>query len=144
MDCLGGLPICGHPSNGESFQTASVSNQSLIDFLSGKLAGGVDKIELSPDQVREIIHGLREPKKFPPVDEPNLSATKELKVLKQYCRLGDYVGRVFNDLKLHNTDAPLPKRAAELVELLERKVVMGLWLTPSRRSHIVSATKGEI
>ncbi|KAH6669843.1 hypothetical protein B0J14DRAFT_671481 [Halenospora varia] len=82
------------------------------------LAGGVDKIELSPDQVREIIQGLQEPKKFPPTDEPESSVTKELTVLKHHCRLGDYAGRVFNDLKLHNTDAPLPKLATELVELL--------------------------
>ena len=117
MDSLQNLPFHDHPSNGESFETASVSNQSLIDLLNGKLAGGVDKIELSADQVREIIQGLQEPKKFPPTDEPESSATKELRVLKHHCRLGDYAGRFFNYLKLHNTDAPLPKLATELVEL---------------------------
>jgi hypothetical protein len=121
MDSLQNLPFHDHPSNSESFQTASVSNQSLIDLLNGKLAGGVDKIELSPDQVREMIQGLQEPKKFPPTDEPESSATKELTVLKHHCRLGDYAGRVFNDLKLYNTDAPLPKLATELVELLEEE-----------------------
>lgn len=106
------------PFYSKPFQTASASHQSSIDVLNGKLAGGVDKIELSPDQVGEIIQGLQEPKKFPPTDEPEWSATKELKVLKHYCRLGDYAGRVFNDLKLHITDAPLPKLARELVELI--------------------------
>ncbi|RDL33076.1 uncharacterized protein BP5553_08515 [Venustampulla echinocandica] len=118
MDSLQNLPFHDHPSNVESFQTSSISNQSLIDLLNGKLAGGVDTIELLPDQVREIIQGLQEPKKFPPTDEPESSATKELTVLKHHCRLGDYTGRVFNDRKLHNTDAPLPKLATELVELL--------------------------
>ncbi len=69
MDSLQNLPFHDYASNGESFQMASVSNQSLIDLLNCKLAGGVDKIELSPDQVKEIIQGLQEPKKFPPTDE---------------------------------------------------------------------------
>ncbi|KAL3424174.1 hypothetical protein PVAG01_03455 [Phlyctema vagabunda] len=55
---------------------------------------------------------------FPPPNKPEPSATKELKVLKQYCRLGDYAGRVFNDLKLYNVDAPLPKLATDLAKLL--------------------------
>ncbi|KAH8820268.1 hypothetical protein F5884DRAFT_865972 [Xylogone sp. PMI_703] len=118
MDSLHNLHLHDPPSGGGSFQTASVSHQSLIELLNGKLAGGADKIELSADQVREIIQGLRVPQKFPPIDEPESSATKELAVLKHHCRLGDYAGRIFNDLKFHNTDAPLPKLATELVELL--------------------------
>lgn len=110
-----------HPSKGDSFQTASISNQSLIELLNGKLASGADKIELSPDQVKDIIQGFREPEKSPPANPPESSATKELAILKQHCRLGDYAGRVFNDLKFHRTDAPLPKLATELVELLGKE-----------------------
>jgi hypothetical protein len=70
MDSLQNLPFHDHPSNGQSFQTVSVSNQSLIDLLNGKLAGSVDKIGLSSDQIREIIQGLQEPRNFRRTNEP--------------------------------------------------------------------------
>lgn len=65
MGPLQNLPFLDHPSNGESFQTVSGSNQALIDLLRGKLAGGIDKIELSSNSGQGDNPGHSRTEKFP-------------------------------------------------------------------------------
>jgi hypothetical protein len=62
MDSLQNLPFHDHPSNSESFQTASVSNQSLIDLLNGKLAG--EPSTTSTGIIRLLQHSVQESATF--------------------------------------------------------------------------------
>ncbi|KAL8897191.1 MAG: hypothetical protein Q9207_007335 [Kuettlingeria erythrocarpa] len=123
--------------------------QSLIEILTGKLDSGADTIEqfllsLSPhspfslwesaqitlpkDKVLDIIKQLSPPEKSkaPQPSDPKLAMVEdELKKYKFYARLGDYAGKVFNDLKSLGYDSEVLVRAAHLSEDLEKDVARG-------------------
>ncbi|KAI9730955.1 MAG: hypothetical protein M1818_008030 [Claussenomyces sp. TS43310] len=87
----------------ESVQTPPVSSaQSLIELFTGKLGSDADNITLSKAEVRDIIQHLEpsvESTAQVPTYRESGEVEDELKKLKAQCRLGDYAGRVFNDLK---------------------------------------------
>jgi hypothetical protein len=55
----------------------------------------------------------------------HVRAKKELKVLKAHCRLGDYAGKVYNDLKEHTIDQPLPEHSTDLSIIFKQVAQMG-------------------
>jgi hypothetical protein len=92
------------------------------------LVGEPDNISMSCVEVREIILHLP-PRAAATADTTNnrelIDAKNELKVLKAHCRLGDYAGKVYNDLKEHTTDQPLPKHSTDLSTIFKQVAQKG-------------------
>jgi hypothetical protein len=117
-----------HSTRSEAVQTPSASTQSLIERLAGMLVGEPDNISLSCAEVREIILYLQPPTEANADTTNNrelIEAKNELKVLNAHRRLGDYASKVYNDLKEHTTDQPLPKYATTLSRLFQQEAHTG-------------------
>jgi hypothetical protein len=87
-----------------------------------------DNISMSCAEVRKIILHLQSLASATAATTNNrelIEAKNELKVLKAHCRLGDYAGKVYNDLKEHITDQPLPKHSTDLSIIFKQVVQKG-------------------
>lgn len=125
---LGDLPVRERRPLEAYLPLPASKSQSLIELLTGKLISGADTITLPKDQVLEIIQHLSYPEK----SEAAVSCSRELaevkeelKTIKAHCRLGDYAGKVFNDLKHLAWDSKVRMRAEDLAEELEQDVTRG-------------------
>ena len=101
-------------------------SESLIELLTGKL--GAENITLPKDKVLEIIQRLSSPEG----SEATVSCARELaevkdelKILKAHVRLGDYAGKIYNDLQHLCWDSKMRLRAEDLAEELEADVARG-------------------
>lgn len=90
-------------SHSEPVQTTQASLQSLIATITDKLGGGpVDNISLSRSDALLVLQHLSSIKtktETSPTTPKSEDVTKDLGKYKGYARLGDYAGKVFNDLK---------------------------------------------
>ena len=95
------------------------------------LGSGADNITLPKDKVLEIIQHLSAPEESKATD-PYVrklgEAKKEPKILKAHVRLGEYAGKVYNELKHLCWNAKVRLRAEILAEELEKEVVEALEL----------------
>jgi hypothetical protein len=104
------------------------STQSLIELLTGKLVTDADNVTLSKAEVQDIIQQLGLSVESTPDGSPCrelVQVKKELKTLMANCRLGDYAGRVFNDLKERWSGPYIPKRAVSLPQELRVEAAGG-------------------
>ncbi|KAL8694407.1 MAG: hypothetical protein Q9224_003574, partial [Gallowayella concinna] len=97
-------PVRARRPLGDCLPPPSVSeSQALLELLEGKLESGADKITLSRDQVLDIVQQLRGPgesKASGGSSDPKLTQVEQdFKRLRAHIRLGDYAGKVYNDLK---------------------------------------------
>jgi hypothetical protein len=116
----------------EPIQSPPVSTQSLIGLLAGKLGTGADSITLSKAEAQDITQHLSystESEAVRPHFRELVQAKEEFKALKAHCRLSDYAGKVFNELKERWRGPLLPVRADILAQQL--------------RTEDGSATEGE-
>ena len=98
------------------------STQSLIEVLTGKLVTNADNITLSKTEVQDIIQQLRLLAESTADGLPCrelVQVKEELKELKFLCQVGDYAGRVFNDLKERWCGPNAPRRADILAQELK-------------------------
>lgn len=112
------LPL--RPASGP-VPTTAASSQSMIDLLTGFLQGNADNITLSKAQALDLVQCLRGPTEGNAQPESNREQQLEqdLKQMHADSRLGDYAGRVFNDLKDAVSNRSLLGRADELVRNLD-------------------------
>lgn len=105
----------------EPVQTTAASNQSMIDLLTGLLQGDADNITLSKAQALDLVQCLQRPTEgnANPKSDREQQVVEDLKQMHAYTTLGDYAGRVFNDLKGSTNNHALLGRADELVRNLD-------------------------
>ena len=96
------LPVCTRRPLEACLPPPVSTSQSLIELLTGELESAADNITLPKDKVLEIIQHLRAPEESEATEacSRELADVKsELKSVKVHLRLGDYAGKVFNDLR---------------------------------------------
>ncbi|KAL8798672.1 MAG: hypothetical protein Q9182_006483 [Xanthomendoza sp. 2 TL-2023] len=103
---------------------------SLLELLTGKLESGADQISLSRDQVQDIVQRLRGPKEESTAsagssDRELAEVRKKLKIQEVHRRLGDYAGKVYDDLKDQGWGKKTSLLAKSLAEDLDRAAAQG-------------------
>ncbi|KAL9594134.1 MAG: hypothetical protein Q9219_007197 [cf. Caloplaca sp. 3 TL-2023] len=116
---------------GSSSRPPTSESQSLIELLTAKLGSGSDTITLPRDAVLEIIQQLRpaaESEETESACQELVAVKKELQTLKSYCRLGDYSGKLFNDLKEQSYGRKHTVRATDWSESLSEAANGDKWV----------------